>query len=205
MKEKIEREWNALYVRHKAVVCLGTISIFESDRQAKMRNLDIQCDAVSLPSRELSGFNFWNALSNKNCDGAVVVDRGKDSCDLVLCELKSSFSTQELWDAKVQIVDSLIKFKILLSTLPSSDVIKNAYGIVVSIQPTTEKLQWIKSMSMLPREKWGEHTCGLTLFMDGKMRSRIANSNWSSQVCPREVLLYYYSCEGPTLIISLPE
>ncbi len=207
MIKEILDSWNSLYKEHPALLYKDEIEIIELDNQALLTNLSFKVEeAVSIPSRELNAFDFWSAISKKNCDGAVLVKRDVDTFDLVLVEMKSSFETEMIYDAKEQIIHSLPKINILLNALDcfSRIKIRKSYGIIVSLSPSDDSLNWIKGQSMLPRNQWGNHTCGLTLYLDRQMN--VSSSKWrmNPTLLPDNYDIYYYESSDAKLSIELP-
>ncbi len=207
MMEEILNSWNSLYIEHPALLYKDEVEIMELDNQALFTNLSFKVEeAISIPSRELDAFDFWSAISKKNCDGVVLVKLDIDLFDLVLVEMKSSFEAETIYEAKEQIIHSLPKINILLNAIDcySKIKIRKSYGIIVSLSPTDERLDWIKGQSMLPRSQWGNNTCGLTLFLDRYMN--VNSSNWriNPTLLPNNFDIYYYDSTGAKMTIELP-
>ena len=79
------------------------------------------------------------AILKDDCDGIFFTEHGGQKY-IYLCELKSSFSTQQIAKAKDQIIGSYLKLHSLLSLLQSHNpeewIIK---GIIASFAPDTEQ------------------------------------------------------------------
>lgn len=81
-----------------------------------------------------------------DCDG-IILCRKDGQKYMILCELKSTYSSQEITHAKDQLIGSYVKMKGLLSTLQGYDC--NEYkhiGIIVSFEPTQEQLTAISKL-----------------------------------------------------------
>lgn len=207
MIEEILDSWNSLYIEHPALLHKDEVEIIELDNQALFTNLSFKVEeAISIPSRELDAFDFWSAISKKNCDGAILVKQDTDLFDLVLVEMKSSFETEAIYEAKEQIIHSLPKINILLNAIDGYSKIKirKSYGIVVSLSPTDEKLDWIKGQSMLPRNQWSNNTCGLTLFIDRYMNVNSSKWKMNPTLLPNKFDIYYFDSTDAKMTIELP-
>lgn len=208
MIEDFLSNWNSLYKTHKASIVEGSAKVHEYDEGAHFTDLDIIVGkAITFPSREFDSFSLFDAISNKNCDGAFLIEREENLFDLVLIELKSSFDTKRLFDAKEQIISSLPKINVLLSVLKDHPdlTIRKSYGIIVSLSPTDEQLNWIKGKSMLPKSQWESCTCGLTLYLDRCMKVKTLELPMNQQYLPTNFEVYYYdSPESHLTIEELP-
>lgn len=75
-----------------------------------------------------------------DCDSILLVEKA-DCIYVICCELKSTFSSEEISKAKNQIVGSSVKFKGILSTLQDVDFQKiKVFGVIVSFEPTAEQV-----------------------------------------------------------------
>lgn len=75
-----------------------------------------------------------------NCDKVVLFELGGQKY-ILLCELKSTFSIEEIGRAKDQIVGSLVKVRSLFHTLQGVNLDEyKTIGLIVSFQPTDEQI-----------------------------------------------------------------
>ena len=114
---------------------------------------------LQIEFKGIDGVSFPHELANKassfaskvnhtgillqDCDGIVLFEKDGQKY-MLFCELKSTFSTEEIAKAKNQLVGSYIKMKGILSTLQGYD--NNTYkpiGVIVSFEPTQEQLNAI--------------------------------------------------------------
>lgn len=104
--------WNSLYSKHPSEYKTGSITIIEKDNNAKNKSLTVICDeAISFPSKQLDCYDLFSALTNKNCDGALLIKNEEGSYDFVYLEMKSRFDSRECFEAKCQITESRAKMK----------------------------------------------------------------------------------------------
>lgn len=113
-----------------------------------------------------------NAILKEDCDGIFLTEQDKQKT-IYLCELKSSFSTQQICKAKDQIIASYLKLHSLLSLLqsytPDEWVIK---GIIASFKPN-EDVQSYLSKQKEVGDKAGSFC--YNLYRDKKYRMPEAN------------------------------
>jgi len=208
MTDRIVEEWNRCYKMHKCTLCKSSASVHESKPQAKVTDLTINLKrAISLPSSSFESFNHWQCFSDKNCDGLFLVEVLDGVYDLVAVELKSTFSTEHLFEAKEQVCISLQKSRVLLNTLSSFSAIRlrHIYGIIVSLPPDDGALSWISHFQELAEDNWGNHTVGLSLFLYGSYTVEKTNSDLCDNVCPSHFDLLYYNSKDASLTIDLPK
>lgn len=75
-----------------------------------------------------------------NCDKVVLFELDGQKY-ILFCELKSTFSTEEIGHAKDQIVGSLVKVRSLFHTLQGVNLDEyKPIGLIVSFQPTIEQI-----------------------------------------------------------------
>lgn len=122
------------------------VSITEPENDdSSFRKLNIRgIDGYAFPhdiANNLSSFATQaghQGVLTKNCDGVIIFEYNKQKY-VALLELKSSFDTQKINDARDQIIGSYIKMRGLLSTLQNfQDYV--FIGIIVSFEPDSEKL-----------------------------------------------------------------
>lgn len=199
--------WNSLYNNHVATIVNTIAQVHENDVSAHFTDLFININrAVSLPSRDLDAFSLFGAINNKNCDGAFLIEIQYGVFDLVFIELKSGYDTEKLFDAKEQVLYSLPKLNILLSSVKdySRLSIRKTYGIIVSLSPDDNDLNWIQGKFNLPRNQWGKHTCGLKLYQDRHIEVDTPNLCIDSKYLPKKFDLYYFESQADNLTIDLP-
>lgn len=122
----------------------------------------------SITLEGFSGYSFPHELANKitsfassashdehdkillkNCDGIVLFEKN-DQKYLLFCELKSSYSLEEIAKAKEQIVGSLINMNGILSTLQGYNLSEyKILGLIASFEPTDEQLSFISKQQSL--------------------------------------------------------
>lgn len=172
MLDKIVEEWNTLYKNHPVKRCQGSYVLDEDGCNAQLRHLKIDgIDAIDIPSKKMDKFNCFGALTNENCDGILLIMNSDGTYDLVFLEMKSKYSTVEIFEAKNQIIESLQKVCILLNNLNSYDKlhIRRMFGIIACLKPNYNALDWIKQQTYLPEDKWKIHWLGLKLHVDGNV------------------------------------
>ncbi len=100
---------------------------------------------ANVASRFARSAGHCGVLGN-DCDGIVLFEKDGQKY-MLFCELKSTFSTDEIAHAKDQLVGSYVNMKGLLSTLQGygPDDYK-AVGLIVSFEPTQEQLTSISQL-----------------------------------------------------------
>lgn len=156
MLEQFCKSWNKVYKDHKAKHCIGGVTIHEKGKQAKNKSFTLNCDeAVSFPSKQFDGYDMFNALTYRNCDGAFLVTNDEGTYDLVFLEMKSRFSSQEVFEAKRQITETRAKLKSLFqmikgfSTLP----IRSVLGLIETKQLDADQEDLWSKMQQLPDDE----------------------------------------------------
>lgn len=160
---KIIEEYNALFPREKAVRTAGactiaehedTVNLTSSLREVTYTGVDSYLFPHLLPKKLSGSFqklgiekdSTYGALL-KDCDGIFCVDR-EGTIHVYFCELKSSFSTQEIIKAKDQIIGSYLKVNSLLQLLQGYRSSKFVFhGIIVSYEASTENLAYLKTVT----------------------------------------------------------
>lgn len=156
MLNNIFVNWNSIYKHHQSNLCRKSVDIVENGVDAKLKKLTIAVpEAISFPSKDFSAFDLFGALSNKNCDGAFLVHNADSTYDLIFVEMKSRFSTDEIYDAKNQIIESRIKLKVLLEILPNTSKlsIRDIYGIIATKELDDDQKNLWSKQQMLPDAK----------------------------------------------------
>lgn len=75
-----------------------------------------------------------------DCDGVLLFERGGQKY-ILICELKSSYTSERIIHAKDQIIGSCVKMRSLLSSLQGFDESEyKAIGLIVSFEPTQEQI-----------------------------------------------------------------
>ncbi|MFV0312594.1 MAG: hypothetical protein ACK5KN_13240 [Dysgonomonas sp.] len=145
-----------LYPKYQLSESKNIVVISENEANAKIKGLSIKnADFLSLDTTIVKDFTsfFQKAQSpdlfNLDCDGVILFEN--DGIKYVLLvELKSKFSTTEIFKARRQIISSFIKLNILFNSLENYD--KNNYcfkGVIVSLLPNDEALNAISKKIML--------------------------------------------------------
>lgn len=122
------------------------------------------------------------AILKDDCDGIFFTEHGGQKY-IYLCELKSSFSTQQIAKAKDQIIGSYLKLHSLLSLLqsynPEEWIIK---GIIASFAPDTEQ------QALLSRQKEaGNKICNLCYNLHRDKKYCMPESNCKKFYSPMNV------------------
>ena len=148
--------WNALYKEHPSEYFKGGVTITEYDEEAKNKTLTINCpEVVSFPSKHFNGYDMFSALTDRNCDGALLVGNDDGMCDLIYVEMKSRFSLQEIYKAKMQIVETCAKMQSLLYMMKDFTAlpIKRVYGVIETKKLDDNQEDWWLKQQMLPDEE----------------------------------------------------
>ena len=160
---KIIEEYNTLFPQEKAVRTIGTCTITEHEDMVHLTNslreitytgVDTYQFSHLLPKKLSGSFqklglkkdSIFGALL-KDCDGIFCVDKA-GTIHMYFCELKSSFSVQEIVKAKDQIIGSYLKVNNLLQLLQAYKITKFIFhGIIVSYAPNTARLSYLKTVT----------------------------------------------------------
>lgn len=156
MLNNILTNWNKTFKNHLSVLNHDSVEITESTPNAKLKELTIEIpEAILFPTKDFDAFDLFGSLSNKNCDGAIMVHNLDNTYDLVFVEMKSKFSTKEVFDAKEQIIESRIKLQVLLNSLSTHNgyPIRSAYGIIITLKLDDDQRNLWSKLQMLPDEK----------------------------------------------------
>lgn len=160
---KIIEEYNMLFPQEEAVRTTGACTIEEHEdkvhlnsslRKVTYTGVDTFLFPHLLPKKLSGSFQKLGIKKKskygvllKDCDGIFCVDKG-DAIHMYFCELKSSFSTQEIIKAKDQIISSYVKVNNLLQLLQAYRSSKFVFhGIIVSYEATTENLAYLKTVT----------------------------------------------------------
>ena len=156
MLKEFCKSWNAVYKSHRAEYHAGSVTIIEKGTQAKNKSLTLNCgEAVSFPSKQFDGYDMFSALTNSNCDGAFLMTNEEGTYDLVFIEMKSRFSSQEVFEAKNQISETRAKIKSLFQMITAFPPlpIRKVLGVIETKQLDKDQEDlWLK-LQMLPDEK----------------------------------------------------
>lgn len=185
--------WNSLFSKHPSEYKIGGVTITEQEQSAKNKALTVNCsEAVSFPSKQFNGYDMFSALSESNCDGALLVSNEDGTYDMVYIEMKSRFSTDEVFKAKCQIVETYTKMQSLLRMMKDYATlsVKRVHGIIETQALDADQEVWWLKQQMLPEEllQFGErllkHTevkaptrCQKELAMPAEMTFRILLSD----------------------------
>lgn len=155
MLNEFSAAWNNLYKDHPSEYLIGSVTITELDEEAKNKTFMVRCsEVVSFPSKQFNGYDMFGALTDRNCDGVLLIANPDGTCDLLYIEMKSRFSLQEVYKAKKQIVETCTKMQSLLqmikdyTTLP----IKRVYGVIETKKLDDNQEDWWLKQQMLPEE-----------------------------------------------------
>lgn len=145
--DKVITEYNRLCPKYKALPCEGTCEITEPNPRnaSDFRLLRISDCNGYVFDRELASAStsFYTkaespALMKANCDGIFLSNFEGRNC-LFCCELKSGFSTEDIFKAREQILGTLVRLRSIFSALKES-VVWEFHGIIVSYEPKEEQL-----------------------------------------------------------------
>lgn len=154
---EIANNWNSVYINHKTQTYDNSIEIVENEKSAKIKRVKIDniSQAISFPTRDFCKFSLFGSLSNKNCDGAIMILNEDGTYDILLFELKSTFSTQELFDAKKQIIESRLKLMSLLNILAANEQIqiRDIRGYITSLKLNLDQRNLWSELQMKTDDK----------------------------------------------------
>ena len=159
MLNEFSAAWNNIYKNHPSKYLKGSVTIVEKENngvEGKNKTLKICCpEVVSFPSKQFGTYDMFGALSDRNCDGVLLVENPDNTCDLIYIEMKSRFSVQEVFRAKKQIVETFIKMQSLLQMMKvfSSLTIKRVYGVIETKRLDDNQEVWWQKQQMLPDER----------------------------------------------------
>lgn len=155
MLNEFSAAWNELYKDHLSEYLTGNVTITEEEEKAKNKTLTIHCsEVVSFPSKQFNGYDMFGALTDRNCDGVLLIANPDGTCDLLYVEMKSRFSLQEVYKAKKQIVETSTKMQSLLQMMKdySTLQIKRVYGVIETKKLDDNQEDWWLKQQMLPEE-----------------------------------------------------
>lgn len=153
MLKKFSAAWNRLYNDHPSEYLTDSVTITEEEIGAKNKTITFQCpEIVSFPSKQFNGYDMFGALTDRNCDGALLIANPDGSCDLFYVEMKSRFSRQEVFRAKKQIVETCTKMQSLLQMMKDYAAlpIKRIYGVIETMKLDENQEVWWLKQQMLP-------------------------------------------------------
>ena len=150
---EIANNWNNVYINHQTQVYDNSVEIVEPEGSAKIKKVIIDKipQAISFPTREFCGYSLFDSLSNRNCDGAIMLKNDDGTYDILFFELKSTFDTAEIFRAKKQIIESRIKLTSLLNMLAYNNgqlQIKNIRGYITSLELNMDQLDYWSKLQM---------------------------------------------------------
>ena len=153
----IQRKWNELYtskIEYKSEIQEGEISVLENSLQCTLNELEIKeiRRALVLPNQAVQDFCLLENFK-LNCDRTILYENTDGTYSLLMIELKSKFSTQEIFKARIQIQDTALKIIDLLNPIKEFRGLKVLLlGIIASNSPTDSTLQYLSKISELPDE-----------------------------------------------------
>lgn len=213
MLNDLKENWNRLFFKngdHEAKMVSGMVTIHEDQEINPDGFTDLTfnvLEAIDFPSRKLDSFNHWNSITNQNCDGAYLVKNNDSTYDLVLFELKSNFDTTKIFEAKTQIVKSLIKLRILLKStkLFSRIKLRRTYGIIVSKEPNDGQLAYLNKLDICDRNDLGNDYCGFMLWKYQYLKADTREKDFSKDIIEDKIDVYYYPSQGTIATINLED
>lgn len=213
MLSDLKDNWNNLFFKddvHDAKIVTGNVTIHEEQLTNTNGFTDLTfsvTEAIDFSSRTFDSFNHWNSLTNQNCDGAYLINNNDGSYDLVLFELKSNFATEKIFEAKTQIVISLIKLRILLKSTSkfSQFKLRRTYGIIVSKEPDVNQLAFLNRLDTSDKKNLGNDYCGFMLWKYQYLQAETRANEFSNDIIDNKIDIYYYPSKGTTANIDLDE
>ena len=164
-------------------LCRGNIEIHEHGPQATVtkviwNNSDFNCIDQELVKDATSFFEICKApeIFRKDCDGIMTFEHNGQKY-MFLTELKSGFSTQDLYKAKTQIIASFIKTNMILHMLSSyrleDYIIK---GFIVGHPPKNDFLGSLHQLTSLPgnHQTRLEYSLAMKIFIDHRKSKSIS-------------------------------
>lgn len=148
--------WNNLYKNHQSQYLTGSVTIVEEDDKAKNKSLTVNVtEAVSFPSKDFNSYDMFSAFTDRNCDGVLLVLNSDGTYDMLFIEMKSRFSTTEVFKAKGQIVETFAKIQSLLRMMKeyASLPIKRVYGVIETKALDEDQENWWSKQQYLPDEE----------------------------------------------------
>lgn len=155
MLNEFSAAWNELYKDHPSEYLTGSVTIAEEDEEAKNKTLTVNCsEVVSFPSKHFNGYDMFGALTDRSCDGVLLIANPDSTFDLLYVEMKSRFSLQEVYKAKKQIVETCTKMRSLLQMMKDYYLlpIKRVYGVIETKKLDDNQEDWWLKQQMLPEE-----------------------------------------------------
>ncbi len=155
MLSEFSDAWNSLYKDHPSQYLMGGVTVVEEGEQAKNKAFTINgSEMVSFPSKHFNGYDLFGALTDRNCDGAFLVSNSDGTYDMLYVEMKSRFSLQEIFRAKMQIVETRAKMQSLLQMMKDyvSLPIKRIFGVIETQKLDANQEDWWLKQQMLPDE-----------------------------------------------------
>ncbi|WP_348725890.1 hypothetical protein [Parabacteroides goldsteinii] len=132
-----------------------------------------------------------NEVLKEDCDGIFFTERNEQKY-IYLCELKSSFSTQQISKAKNQIVGSYLKLHSLLSLLQSYNPDEwTVKGVIASFIPKDEQQAYL-----LKKKEEGNKVCGFCYNLNRDKRYHMPKMDCCKFYSPMKVpdlTLHYVS------------
>ena len=193
MLNKFCTDWNGLFKAHPSLYKKNSVTIIEKGTSAKNKQLTVNCtEVVSFPSKQFDAYDMFSALTNRNCDGVLLFSNEVGTYDLVFIEMKSRFSTQEVFEAKCQIVETYTKLQSLFRMMKTfySLPIRRIFGVIETQKLDADQVVWWSKQQMLPEKdmQFGERLlkhpfieaptrCQNVLNMPDKMTFRILLSD----------------------------
>ena len=153
MLNQFSIDWNNLYKKHPSQYLTGSAIIVEKDANAKNKRFTINLsEAVSFPSKQFNGYDMFGALTNCNCDGVLLVSNQDGTYDMLYIEMKSRFSSDEVFKAKRQIVGTYTKMQSLLQIMKAYKnlLVQQVIGIIETKELDTDQENWWQKRQMLP-------------------------------------------------------
>lgn len=180
----LKDNWDDVYDKIKSSSISSTIEVLEEDPLATFKKLEfINGRFLSIPNQAIKNLTpIYNLLSNrlrcfgKDCDGIIITEK-EGRLFIILVELKSSFSTENISDARYQIISAYIKIKMLLSIIEeynSKEIIFKS--IIVSHELEPNKITNIASKAQLKEEDSNGSKFASKLYFSGQTDLNPINS-----------------------------
>lgn len=209
----ILNKWNELYdskVDYKSIIQEGPFVVLENSGNASLNELELDDvrKALVLPNQAVKDYCLLENFK-LNCDKTILYENVDGTYSLLMIEMKSKFSTQELYKARLQIQDTALKFLNLLNPIKEfRRLIVRLYGIIASNKPDDKCLMYLSKLSELPAEEQNmaffalnlhQHSLdstGYTVYDDQGKRSL--------EYYSYPITFYYYPSSSNKVSMSLP-
>lgn len=147
-------EFSTLYPNYAFCAYEGNCEVMETNPKddKDFRRFVVTCGSYWLIPRKFAAesVSFYGKAGSPapmrfNCDGVFYSEIDGRKC-LFVCELKSSFSADQIAHAKEQIVGTVLRLKALTSILQTSPEWE-IHGVIVSYEPTIGQITFVNKLT----------------------------------------------------------